>query len=88
VQVTLIRATRFIRYVKDKKTTTFITSLQEIEKAIKDKQKDPQNAEELKEIRQQLPKIYQEYADMFSKQESDKLPDHKSYDHHIKLTGD
>jgi hypothetical protein len=25
---------------------------------------------------------------MFSKQESDKLPDYKSYDHHIELTGD
>jgi hypothetical protein len=37
--------------VRDKKTTTFMTSLQEIEKAIKDKQEDSQNAEELEEIR-------------------------------------
>jgi hypothetical protein len=88
VQVTLIKTTRFVRYIRDKKTTTFITSLQEIKKAIKNKQKDPQNAKELKEIRQQLPKIYQKYADIFSKQESNKLPDHKSYNHHIKLTDD
>jgi hypothetical protein len=25
---------------------------------------------------------------VFSKRESDKLPDHKSYDHHIELIGD
>jgi hypothetical protein len=37
VQIALIRATGFIRYVKNKKTTTFITSLQEIEKTIKNK---------------------------------------------------
>jgi hypothetical protein len=88
IQIALIRATRFMRCVRDKKTTTFMTSLQEIKKIIEDKQKDPQNTKELKEIRQQLPKIYQEYTDIFSKQESNKLPDHKSYNHHIKLTGD
>jgi hypothetical protein len=52
VQITLIGATRFIRCIRDKKTTTFMMSLQEIEKTIKNKQEDPQNAKELKEIRQ------------------------------------
>jgi hypothetical protein len=37
VQVALIGATGFVRYVRDKKTTTFMTSLQEIEKAIENK---------------------------------------------------
>jgi hypothetical protein len=44
--------------VRDKKITTFMTSFQEIEKAIEDKQEDSQNVEELEEIRQQLPEIY------------------------------
>jgi hypothetical protein len=37
VQVVLIRATRFMRYMRDKKITTFMISLQEIKKAIKNK---------------------------------------------------
>jgi hypothetical protein len=41
VQVALIGATGFVRCVRDKKTTTFMTSFQEIKKAIEDKQEDP-----------------------------------------------
>jgi hypothetical protein len=41
-----------MRYVRDKKITTFIISFQEIEKTIKDKQENPQNTKELEEIRQ------------------------------------
>jgi hypothetical protein len=37
VQVVFIGATGFVRCVRDKKITTFMTSLQEIKKAIEDK---------------------------------------------------
>lgn len=32
-----------------------------------------------------VPKIYHQYADVFSKQNADKLPPHRPYDHHIPL---
>jgi len=77
-----------VKYLKNKNTTTFITSFHKIEKVIQDKQEDHLGIEELAEIRQKLPERYQEYADVFSKRESDKLPDHKGYDHRIELTSE
>ena len=49
--------------------------------------------EELEHVRQQknvdpaplLPKQYHDYLDVFSRKESDKLPEHRSYDHAIVL---
>ena len=33
----------------------------------------------------QIPSEYHEFAEVFSKKESDKSPEHRSYDHHIQL---
>jgi hypothetical protein len=55
----------------------FAASLKDIEKALAPKVSiDP---------RERLPKEYHEFMDVFSKQEADKLPPHRPYDHKIQL---
>ena len=85
MDIALIGASGFLRNVKDQKTETFITSLSEIEKAIEDKQADNGSAQEEREIKEQLPEQYHEFADVFSKIKSDELPERKEYDHRIEL---
>jgi hypothetical protein len=83
--IALVGASGFMCWVKDKKSEIFITSLSEIEKAIEDKQQLSGTDPEAQEIKEQLPKIYHEFTDIFSKRKSDELPERKEYDHCIEL---
>ncbi|QGA19827.1 hypothetical protein EYB26_007522 [Talaromyces marneffei] len=85
MDIALIRASRFLRNTKDRKTETFITSLSEIEKAIEDKRAEDRSVQEEREIKEQLPEQYHEFVDVFSKIKSDELPERKEYDHRIEL---
>jgi hypothetical protein len=85
MDIALIGASGLLRNAKDWKTETFMTSLSEIEKAIKDKQTDDRSIQEEQEIKEQLPEQYHKFADVFSKIKSDKLPKRKEYDYRIEL---
>ncbi|KAL3708702.1 hypothetical protein TMatcc_006686 [Talaromyces marneffei ATCC 18224] len=75
----------FMRLVKQQKNKTFFTSLHEIDKIIEDESKTKDELE-LDEIWEKLPFPYlKEFADVFSKRESDKLPISQPYDHKIEL---
>ncbi|KAF3393349.1 hypothetical protein DPV78_009733 [Talaromyces pinophilus] len=82
--IVVIGALGFLQNVKNKKTETFLTSISEIKKTIKNKLNSAK-AEEEEEIKQHLPEWYYEFADVFSKINSDKLPKRKEYDHKIEL---
>jgi hypothetical protein len=81
--IALIGGAGFQRHLKDKRSETFITSLSEIEKALEDK-RQAEDIEE-REIKDQLPERYHQFADVFSKIQSDELPQRKEYDHRIEL---
>ncbi|RMJ20631.1 hypothetical protein PHISP_08499, partial [Aspergillus sp. HF37] len=64
-----------------------VTSLLEIDRIIDDKQAPPLDPDE-EVVRQRLPAQYQEFADVFSKRESDTLPDYRpGVDCKIQLEG-
>lgn len=70
------------------KTPTYITSLQEINKLIAKKQhfSGAEKGSDKAEIEEQLPEVYREFKDVFSKEESDKLPPfQKNVDFDVKL---
>ena len=72
-----IGAAPFRRLAKDGSMQIATTSLRDIEKALQPKEVvDPATL---------LPRDYHEFLDVFSHQESDKLPPHREYDHKIKL---
>ncbi len=86
-----ISAEAFRTNLKQKENTFFTTSLYEIDQILQ-KQKDleakherqPQETE-LQWLRRLLPEQYHDYADVFSKEASNKLPPHRPYDHKIQL---
>jgi transposase InsO family protein/predicted aspartyl protease len=84
VDIATIGSAVFYRMAKARKHEVFITSLSEIEGALEAK-RHPVEEPELKEIEQQLPQQYRDYADVFSKVRSDQLPEHREYDHKIEL---
>lgn len=43
---------------------------------------------EVKNIEQMVPEKYHEFLDIFSKEASEQLPEHKPYDHAIELVPD
>ncbi|EED15980.1 hypothetical protein TSTA_010960 [Talaromyces stipitatus ATCC 10500] len=83
--IALIGAAEFNRSVKSKEDEVFITSLSKIKKAIEDKERPGEDHLEEEEIKQHLPEWYHEFADVFSKIKSNKLPERKEYNHKIEL---
>ncbi|MBW0519350.1 hypothetical protein O181_059065 [Austropuccinia psidii MF-1] len=49
-----------------------------------DKEEEP---EEIETVMKVVPSVYHQYLDVFSKVKAEKLPPHRSCDHHIKLEG-
>ena len=88
IDIAIIGSAPFERHMKQKNSEIFITSLYEIDRIIKEKRLEEQQAEEAKEqelIQQRLPAQYKEYSDVFSKAASDELPPHRSNDYQIKI---
>ena len=100
IKICMIGAAPFSTLMKDRKNEIFTASLYEIEKAIQ-ALKNPSNlslaAASLDDVAKSLkpkrfidpatvvPKDFHDLLDVFSKQEADKLPPHRSYDHMIVL---
>jgi transposase InsO family protein len=92
VDICGISAAAFRTNLKRKDNILFCTSLDEIDRIIiekkppepspNDRQEHESETQWLKRI---LPKQYGDYADTFSKEESDKMPPSRSYDHKIHL---
>jgi predicted aspartyl protease len=79
-----ITAAGFRLQARKKENITFQTSLYELDRLIKDKAAQDDEAT-LEEIRSRLPTGFQLYEDVFSKAASNVLPPHRSYDHKIQL---
>ena len=90
-----ISAIAFRSNLQRKENTFFTTSLYEINCILKERQaeeaserseQDRQPEEsELQWLRRLLPREYRDYVDVSSKEASDQLPPHRSYDHKIRL---
>ena len=63
----------------------FAASLSEIDNILLDKLAEETDEQIVDRV---LPQAYREYVDVFSKEASDKLPPHRSYDHKIRLESD
>lgn len=88
IDIAGIGAAPFQRHLKKKDTEAFITSLSEIDRVIDEKRAEDRQKEEDQEqelVQQQLPEQYLEYADVFSKAASDKLPPRRTNDYRIEL---
>ena len=73
----MIRAEPFARLARKKEHEIFAISLADIEKALAPKKyTDPAT---------KVPKEYHKYLEVFSRKEANKLPEHRLYDHQIKL---
>lgn len=88
--IALISGQAMVCNIKRAGNTIFVASMSEIDAAIRDKyeatlaQEDP-DTEQL--IRERLPRQYWDYADAFSKRESNELPPYREgVDHKIELT--
>jgi hypothetical protein len=73
IDICAIRAAAFHRCVKRRKDKFFYTTLSEIERII-DERLRGEAEEDKKEILERLPEEYHEYADVFSKRQSDLFP--------------
>jgi hypothetical protein len=78
-RIALLSANRFHFNLKRKENEFFTTSLYEINRIL-----DDRYLAEL--IQEQLPYIYKDYKDVFSKTAANQLPEHRAYDHWIVLT--
>jgi hypothetical protein len=87
VDIKAISAVGFHYNMYKEENEVFVTSLYEIDCLIEDALQD-KDEETREEIRRQLPAAYRDYANVFSKVASDKLPPHRSYDHKIQLVAD
>jgi len=90
VDIALIRGIGFHIGMKRKENEFFVTSLYEIDRIINKKSGNAETTDKTEEeiLRRTVPKEYYNLIQVFSKEESDKLPPHRQYDHKIKLTGD
>jgi len=90
VDIALIGGVGFHIGMKRKENEFFVTSLYEIDRIIDEKSGNAETTDETEEemLRRTVPKEYHDLIQVFSKEESDKLPPHRQYDHKIKLTGD
>jgi hypothetical protein len=79
VDIAMIGAVSFYRSVKTEGSETFVTSLYEIDRIIDE-------MSEREEIEQTIPRQYHDFADVFSKKESDTLPPFRTnVDYEIRL---
>lgn len=88
MDLAMIGAAPFLMMAK--KQTHGVTSIQELERIIDDKQRQLPKEEEglMTAVRQKVPKQYHEYADVFSKITSDELPKQRvGVDHKIEING-
>ena len=101
MSIYMVGAAPFSTLIKDRKNEIFTASMYEIDKALEQlrnpREKFNLSASSLEDIAKSLkPKIIIDHAsivpvefhdllDVFSKQEADKLPPHRSYDHKIVL---
>lgn len=89
VDIAAIGAAPFHRHLKKKGSEVFLTSLYEIDRVIEDKrnlERIKENNEEEELVRERLPTQYKEYADVFSKEASDRMPPYRpKNDYRIEL---
>jgi transposase InsO family protein len=88
MDLALISGAGFHLNLKRKENKFFTTSLYEISRIIEDKTGSQEDLTEEEVLRQTVPVEYHDLIDVFSKEESNKLPPHRAYDHKIKLTAD
>jgi hypothetical protein len=84
IDIAMIGAAGFHRNLKDKSNTLFTASIYEIDRIIDEKLQAEYNESDGR-VEQELPTVYTEFADVFSKKASDQLPPHRPYDHKIQL---
>jgi hypothetical protein len=87
INIAMIGAAGFYRNLKDKSNTLFTVSIYEID-CIIDEKLQAEYDESDGRVEQELPTVYAEFADVFSKKASDQLPPHRLYDHKIQLEAD
>lgn len=75
-----VSAAAFAMISKDKKSRVFAASMKDIDKALAKMDQKPTDP------RTKLPSEYYRHLSVFMKQEADKLPPHRCYDHRIHLT--
>jgi hypothetical protein len=95
VDICGISAAAFRTNLKQAQNTYFTTSLYKIDRLLQEHveqdhhQQDAgerqENETEIQWLKRLLPNQYRSYADVFSKEASDKLPPHRPYDHKIQL---
>jgi predicted aspartyl protease len=94
-----IGAAAFQTNLRKKENVLFCTSLHEIDQILQIRKEGlatdqqissdrQENETELQWLKRLLPKQYQDYADVFSKEASDRLPPSRPYDHKIQLEKD
>ena len=90
-----ILASAFCTNLKQKKNKYFTTSLYEIDQELQERSNQSQSEDkrqdqetELQWLARLLPSQYSEYANVFSKDASDILLPHRSYNHKIQLEND
>ena len=84
VRICEIGANAFHHEMMRSDSEFFQTSIYEIDQIIRDKMLK-EDEETLDLIKRKLPGIHRDYADVFSKSESDQIPPHRIYDHKIQL---
>jgi hypothetical protein len=87
IDIAMIGSAGFHRNLKNKANTLFVTNLYEIDRIIDDKLQAEYDASD-DQVEQELPAVFAEYTDVFSKKASDELPPHRPYDHKIQLETD
>jgi transposase InsO family protein len=85
IDIALIGAAAFHLQATKKGSEAFVTSLYEIEKLIDDRKGEIDFQEEKENILSKLPSQYHQYADVFSKIASDKMPPDRPCNHKIEL---
>jgi hypothetical protein len=98
IDICFISAAAFKMNLRRKDNTVGSISLYEIDRELQDRQEhqeaarparlpgeQQENETELQWLRRILPKEYSSYADVFSKEASNVLPPHRSYDHKIQI---
>lgn len=87
----LVGAAPFHRCMKMKGATTFSMTMKQLDEALAVVNSVPTDSEEPTEeenVKRVLPAEYHDLIDVFSKKASNKLPEHRPYDHHITLEGE
>ncbi|OQD77940.1 hypothetical protein PENDEC_c002G02087 [Penicillium decumbens] len=82
--IAMIGGVGFYRQAKKEGSEVFLISLEEIDRILENKRYERQSEE--RETKRVVPKHYDDYTDVFSKQDSDTMPPHREFvDHKIIL---